>query len=151
MFDSYWGADQAFFVTFVLAALAVIAFLLIRAFRRKGARPWPAFFVAIYNIVLLLLFLFGVLTQVSWEGFGFFPLMVLTTPWSWPLIWLSNHSGLLDAGFFGTGLEGTFLWYFVCCDILAASANSAILYLLLKRRQKRLAEDEAWEQARRNR
>jgi hypothetical protein len=151
MFDSYWDAGQPVFLAVVLVAVAAIAFLLFRAFRRKNVRPWPAFFVGIYNIVLLLLFLFGMLTQVTWEGFSFFPLMALTAPWSWLLIWLSVRAGLLDTGIVGTGLAGSFLWIFISCNILAASANSGILYFLLKRRQRKLAEDEAWEQARRNR
>jgi len=151
MFDSRWDADQAVFVAIVSVAIATITFLLTRAFRRKSQGPWPAFFVGIYNIVLLLLFLFGMLTQESSEGFFFIPLLALTTPWSWILIWLSNRSGLIDTGLVGTGLEGTFLWFFIFCNILAASANSGILYFLLRRRQRKLAEDEAWEQARRNR
>lgn len=118
---------------------------------QERKRQWHAILVGTYNIVLLLLFLFGMLTQVSWEGFGFFPLFALTTPWSWLLIWLSVRTGFLDTGIVGTGLAGTFLWVFVSCNVLAGSANSVILYLLLRRRQKKLAEDEAWEHARWNR
>jgi hypothetical protein len=112
---------------------------------------WPAILVGIYNALLLLLFLFGVLTQVRWEGFGFVPLFVFTTPWSWLIVWFSISSGFVDNGLAGTGLPGTFLWTFINCNILAASANSAILYLLLRRRERKSVEDEAWEQARHNR
>ena len=151
MFDSFWDAGQAVFVVVDLEAIAAIAFLLTRAFHRKGVKPWPTFFVGIYNVVLLLLFLFGILTWESTEGFSIIPLMALTTPWSWLLIWLSDRTGFLDTGIVGTGLAGTFLWIFVSCNIVAASANSAVLYFLLRRRQKKLAEDEAWEQSRWNR
>ncbi len=54
MFDSHWDADQAFFFANVLVAIAAVAFLLTRAFRRNSRRPWPAIFAGIYNIVLLL-------------------------------------------------------------------------------------------------
>jgi len=108
------------------------------------------FFAGIYNILLLLLFLLGMLTQVGWEGFGFFPLVTLTTPWSWILDWLLTHIASQDVNFFGGGLPETFFFIFIIHNVLAASANSCILYFLVKRHQKKAAEDEAWEQARRN-
>jgi hypothetical protein len=151
MFDSNGNDGQAVYAVIVVAMIAAIAFFLIRAFRRKGEKPWPLFFVGLYNIVLLLLYLFGMMTQVSWEGLGFFPLFALTSPWSWLIGWISDRTGTLDSSFLGSGLEGTFLGIFLACNVLAASANSCILYFLFKRRQRKLAEDEAWEQARRNR
>lgn len=132
-------------------AIAVIIFLLVRAFRRQSEKPWSAFFTGAYNILLLLLFLLGMFTQVDSEGFGFFPLMALTLPWSWLFDWSVTHSGLSDINFVGGGLADTFFFFFIILNVLAASANSCIIYFLLKRRQKKLAEDAAWEQARRNR
>lgn len=90
-------------------------------------------------------------TQVDSEGFGFFPLLALTTPWSWLLIWVFAQTGTADSQFWGTGLQGTFLFYFVACNVLSGGANSYILYALLKRQLKKIADDEAWERARRNR
>jgi len=151
MFDSNWDANQAVYLVIVLGMIAAIVFYLVRAFHNQGQKPWPAFFVGIYNILLLLLFIFGMMTQVTWEGFGFFPLMALTTPWSWLLNWLLIHSALTDISIFGRGLPDTFFDIFIIHNVLAASANSCILYFLLKRRQRKLAGVETWEQARRNR
>jgi hypothetical protein len=151
MFDSCLNVDQAAFIVVALVAIAAISLLLRQAFDRSGAKPWPAFFVGMYNIVLLILFLFGIFTQERSEGFGFVPLFAFTTPWSWLIVWFSISSGLVDNVLTGTGLPGTFLWTFINCNILAASANSASLYLVLRRRQRKSAEDEAWERARRNR
>lgn len=117
----------------------------------NGDKPWPAILVAIYNLVLLLLFLLGMMTQVDWEGFGFFPLLALTTPWSWLLLWIFNQTGIADSPFLGGGLQGTFLFYFVACNIFSGIGNSYIIYALLKRRRKKIASDEAWERARHNR
>ena len=111
----------------------------------------PQFFVGIYNILLLLLYLLGMTTQIGWEGFGFTPLFALTSPWSWLFMWLASQTKVLDSNFLGSGLQGTFLSIFVAFNILAASANSCILYFFLRRRQRKLAEDAAWEQARCNR
>lgn len=125
--------------------------MLIRAFRRDGKKSWPTFIVGVYNVLLMFLFLFGMATQVSSEGFGFLPLIALTLPWSLPLDWLGTHFVATDINLFGGGLIDTFFSIFVVHNVLAAAANSCILYLLLKRREKKQAEDEAWEQARRNR
>ncbi len=119
--------------------------------KRRGEKPWPAIFVGIYMFILLLLFIFGMVTQVDSEGFGFFPLLALTTPWSWLLLWVFSHTGIADSPFWGAGLQGTFLFYFVACNFLSGVANSYILYALLKRRLKKVVGDEAWERARRNR
>ncbi|MGC1461250.1 MAG: hypothetical protein WA802_03560 [Terracidiphilus sp.] len=151
MFDAKWDAGQAIYIAIVLVAVATIAYLLFRAFRRKRQMPWPAFYVGLYNILLLLLYLFGMITEVGSEGFGFFPLFALATPWSWLILWLSTQIEVHDHNFLGTGLVGTFLTIFIACNIVAASVNSSILYLMLKHRQRKQAEDEEWEQARRNR
>ena len=151
MFDQHWDAGQAAYIVLVVAAIAAIAVFLVRTFRRKSNKPWALFFVGIYNILLLLFYLFGMLTQVGWEGFGFLPLMALTLPWSLFLDWLFSHLAVLAMNLFGGGLADTFFSIFVIHNVLASSANSCILYFLIKRHQKRAAEDEAWEQARRNR
>ncbi|MFZ0731013.1 MAG: hypothetical protein WAM79_01690 [Candidatus Sulfotelmatobacter sp.] len=145
------GAGQAVYAIVVVAVIAVITVMLFRAFRRKDEKPWPEFFVGLYNIVLLLLYLFGMATQVSSEGFGFVPLLALTLPWSRLIEWLFDQTGVSGLGFWGSGLSGTFFINFITYNVLAGSANSFILYFLLKRRRRKVAEDEAWEQARRNR
>jgi hypothetical protein len=150
MFDSNWGAGQVMCATGILAAIAGIVVYLVRAFRRRGEKPWPAFFVGIYNVLLLLLLLFGVAMQVSSEGFGFLPLMVLTTPWSWILVWLAKNTEVLDSVLSWNNTAGALLYYFASLG-LPWVTNSCILYFLLKRHQKKAAEDAAWEQARRNR
>ncbi len=152
MFDLNIGADQLVYSIIVVSAIAVITIKLIRAFRRKGAKPWPAFFVGLYNIVLMLLYLFGMMTDVSSDGFGFFPLLFLTLPWSGLAAWfLANHTGLAHHNFAGSGFDPTLLINFIVFNVVAGPANSCILYFLLKRRQRKLAEDEAWGRARRNR
>jgi hypothetical protein len=148
MFDSSWDAGQPIYTTIVVAAVATIASLLFRAFHRKRHMPWPTFYVGIYNIVLLVLYLLGMLTQATSEGFGFLPLFCFTTTWSWLILWLSTRIEVHYPNFLGGGLEGIFLSIFIACNVVAASANSGILYFLLKQRQTKLAEDEAWEHAR---
>lgn len=64
---------------------------------------------------------------------------------------VSDTFGVSDIHLFGGGLADTFFFIFIIHNVLAASANSYILYFLLIRREKKLAEVEAWEQARRNR
>lgn len=144
-------ADQVAYSIVVVVVITAITVMLFRAFRRKDEKPWPAFFVGLYNIVLLLLYLFGMLTQVSSEGFGFFPLLTLTLPWSRLIEWLFDQTGVSDLGFWGNGLGGTLFINFITYNVLAGPANSCILYFLLKRRQRKVAENEAWEQARHNR
>jgi hypothetical protein len=151
MFDSNWDVGQALYTVIVVVSIASITSLLVRAFLRNDHKPWPAICVGIYNIALLVLYLFGMMTQVSSEGFGFLPLFALATPWSWLLVWFFVQIEVHYSSFLGTGLEGTSLSIFIACNILAASANSTILYLLLKRREKKRDEDEAWERARRQR
>lgn len=109
-------------------------------------KPWPAIFIGIYNALLLLLFLFGAMTQVTSEGFGFLPLFGLTFPWSWIILWLRGKADFLDSNIFGT-----FVTIFLACNVISGSANSCIFYFLLRRHQRRSTEDEACEQARRNR
>ena len=75
MFTSSWDAGQAVYLAIVVGAIAAIVFYSVRTFRSQGRKPWPAFFVGAYNVALLLLFLFGMFTQESSEGFGFLPLM----------------------------------------------------------------------------
>ena len=87
---------------------------------------------ASYLLVLLLLFLFGVIeNRVDSEGMGFFPLLVLTTPWSWLLM------GTWDFSIWGSGPAGIHLAIFVTCNIISGAANGYILYLLINWRQKR--------------
>jgi hypothetical protein len=151
MFDSNWAGGQAVYLVAVVGVIAAIVVYLTRAFRIQGRKPWPSFFVGIYNILLLLLFLFGMTTQRELEGFGFLPLMALTLPWSGLLDWVLTHSDIADKNLLGGGLADTFFCILIIHNVLAASANSFILYFFLKRRRKKQAEDDAWEQARWNR
>jgi hypothetical protein len=111
----------------------------------RGANRRAAKWVGVYNVVLLFLYFFGVSTQMSFEGFGFFPLMALTLPWSAPAIWFANHTDLFQVRSFLSGLDATFLSIFAMFNVFAGSINSCILYLLLKRRErKRAAEARYW-------
>jgi len=149
MFDLSDSMVQVVYLVVVPMVIAVISAILFRWFRHNDERPWPALFVGLYNILLLLLFLLGMTTQRSLEGFGFLPLLALTLPWSRLLEWLFDYAGISNLG--GNGLAGTLLMNFVTYNVLAGPANSCILYFLLKRRQRKASEDEVWEQARRNR
>ena len=94
----------------------------------------PMIWVAVYIFMLLLLFLFGMIeSQVDSEGMGFFPLLVLTTPWSWLLM------GTWDSPIWGNGIQGTHLAIFVTCNVISGVANGYILYALLNWRQRRAA------------
>jgi hypothetical protein len=150
MFDQNWYEDQAAYIAVIVTAIAAIIVFLVWEFRRKNKMPWPVFFVGIYNILLLFSYLFGIATQVGWEGFGSFPLLMLTTPWSWLVIWLLNSTGVFDSKSLANNVTVVILIN-LATFALSGAANSCILYFLLKRREKKLAEDEAWEQARRNR
>ena len=118
---------------------------------QERKKSWPAILIGIYNALLLLLFLVGAMTQVASEGYGFLPLFGLTSPWSWIIVWFCSKVDFLDSNFLEAGLGGTFVAIFLACNVLSGSANSCIFYFLLKHRQKKMADDQAWEQARRNR
>jgi hypothetical protein len=150
MFHSNQDAGQTVYFVIVVPAIAAIIVYLVRAIPHKGQKPWPAFFVGIYSILMLLLFLFGMMTQVDSEGFGFLPLMVLTTPWSWIAGWLLKSTNAFSTGLLGGNLMGP-IFFNLVTFLVPALANSCILYSLLKRREEKLVEDGAWEQARRNR
>jgi len=150
MFDSNWSDDVLAQLAIGIAAIAGISAYLVRAFRNRGRRPWPVFWVGIYDILLLNFYLFAVTTQVSSEGFGSFPLLVLTTPWSWLAVWLLNLTGAFDTTVLGSGIGQAILFNLMIFAVPGV-ANSCILYLLLKRHERKTAEDEAWEQARCNR
>jgi hypothetical protein len=150
MFDLNWSSDHLVRLVIVVAAVVSIGVYLFRSFRRNVKKPWPELFVGIYLVLLLLLYLLAVLTQVSWEGFGSFSLLVFTTPWSWIAVWLLNSIGVFDSRILGSGLTEMFMFNTVVF-VLPGVANSFILYFLVKRHQRKAAEDEAWEQARRNR
>ena len=144
MFNLSPSADQVVYSVIAIAAIAVIAVMLIRVFRRNVEKPWPVFFVGLYNILLLLLFLLGIVTQVSSEGFGFLPLLALTLPWSGLGMWLLiSFTGLSEHNFSGSGFDPTLLVNFIIFNVLAGPANSYILYSLLKRRQRKRAEEKA--------
>jgi hypothetical protein len=156
MFNLSENADQVVYSVVVMASIAAIAIMLIRAFRRKNEKSWPAIFVGFYNILLLLLYLLGTMTLKTLEGLGFVPLVVFTLPWSLcmgilvPLIDYCLGSGA-KFRFPGNNLEATLLIQLAFFNILCGSANSYILYFLLKRRQRKATENGGWEQARRNR
>ena len=77
-----------------------------------------------YLCALLLLFLVGSLeSRVDSEGMGFFPLLLLTTPWSWLLM------GLWDSPIWGSGPQGKYVAIFVTCNIVSGAANGYILYI----------------------
>ena len=119
-----------------------------RTQNRKRGTMRPALWVAAYNAVLLLLFIFGAITQVSWEGFGFIPLFALTLPWSWLLTWLLSHTQIDNLAAWGSGLSATLLINFVLFNLASAAVNSYLFYILLKWVRKRADEIEQWEQAR---
>ena len=101
-------------------------------FNPKGdeMRNFPIL-IRIYLVVLLLAYLFGVVeNRVDTEGMGFLPLLLLTTPWSWPLLYLAGSP------IFGGGLHGFHVGIFVTCNIISGTANSYILYLWIRWRQK---------------
>jgi len=150
MFDTNWSEGVIAQLAIGIAAIAGMIVYLVRVFRNRGRKPWPVFFVGVYDILLLFFYLFAVTTQVSWEGFGSFPLLVLTTPWSWLVIWLLNSTGVLDSKALGSGIAETILFNLMAF-VLPGVTNSWIFYLLLKRHERKAAEDVAWEQARRNR
>lgn len=151
MFDKYWDSGQVVCLAVVSALLVAVAIFLFRSIRRKGKRPWPVISVAVYEILLLLAFLFGTLTQVSSEGFGYLPLLAITTPWSWLSLWLLSSISSIDRIFSGIGLSETFLINFFLFVGLCGSVNSCLLFLLLRQRQRKQEEDDAWESARWNR
>jgi hypothetical protein len=140
MFSLSESTDQVVYSVVVVIAIAVITLKLIVAFRHKDEKPWPAICVGLYNVLLLLLYLLGMVTQASSEGFGFLPLLVLTLPWSGLAVWwFASQSGLSDHNFAGSGFDPTLLINFVIFNVLAGPANSCLLYFLLKRRQRRRA------------
>jgi hypothetical protein len=104
MFDTNWSEGVIAQLAIGIAAIAGMTVYLVRVFRNRGRKPWPVFFVGVYDILLLFFYLFAVTTQVSWEGFGSFPLLVLTTPWSWLVIWLLNSTGVLDSKALGNDI-----------------------------------------------
>jgi hypothetical protein len=86
----------------------------------------------IYMFALLLLYVFGVMeNKVDSEGMGFLPLLMLATPWSWLLMYF------WDNPIWGSGLQGTHVAIFVTCNLISGTANTYILYLLIRWRQKR--------------
>ena len=88
--------------------------------------------MAIYECALLLLFVLGVIeNRVDSEGMGFFPLLALTTPWSWLLMYF------WDSPVWGDGPLATHLAIFVTCNIISGALNGYILYLLVKWWQRR--------------
>jgi hypothetical protein len=97
------------------------------------------------------MFAFGMFTQESSEGFGFLPLVGLTLPLSWFHGWSLSPFGSVHTDLFGGGLADTFFEDFIIHNVVAVSANSLPLYIILKLWQRRGAEDEAREQARKNR
>jgi hypothetical protein len=110
----------------------------------KNPKHWPAVWVGAYNFTLLLLFIFGAVTQVSWEGFGFLPLLALTLPLSCLFMWLIERVGVSGLGHWGSGLTGTLLLTFSICNEFSGLTNSSILYVLLRGRQRKTGESEAW-------
>ena len=100
--------------------------------KSKGWIRPPAIYVAVYLLVLLLLFLFGMIeSRVDSEGMGFLPLFALTTPWSWLLM------GTWDFAIWGRGSHGGYMAIFVTCNIISGLTNSYLFYLLTSWRKKR--------------
>jgi len=139
MFDLSEKSVQVVCLGIVTVGVVVIAGLLVWVSRRQEDRPWPAIYVGLYNIVLLLLYLLGAMTQINLEGWGFLPLIGFTLPWSLCMAILApliDH--VLGAGasflFPGSSFETTLLIHFIFFNVLCGSVNSYILYALLKRR-----------------
>jgi hypothetical protein len=139
MFDLSDKSVQTVCLGIVTVGVVAIAGLLVRVFRRSTERSWPAIYVGLYNIVLLLLYLLGAMTQIRFEGWGFLPLIGLTLPWSLcmgilaPMI---DHVLRIGASFRfpGSSFEATLFIHFVFFNVLCGSVNSCILYALLRRR-----------------
>jgi len=103
-------------------------------FKGKGKASHPTRWAAIYVGTLLLLFILGVIeNQFDSEGMGFFPLLVLSTPWSWLM------TGLWDSPIWGSSLSGRHLAIFATCNVLSGAVNGYILYFLLNRWQKNVS------------
>lgn len=139
MFDLSDKSVQAVCLGIVTVGVAAVAGLLVRVFRRSTERSWPAIYVGLYNIVLLLLYLLGAMTQIRLEGWGFLPLIGLTLPWSLCMgIFAPLIDHVLGAGanfrFSGSSFEATLLIHFIFFNVLCGSLNSCILYALLRRR-----------------
>ena len=139
MFDLSDSAEQMLFAAVVSVGALLAAAWLIRVPLHKKPKPWAVIFVGIYNILLLLLYAFGDLTQVTSEGFGFLPLMGLTLP-------LSLGSGL--AGRYMDAMPAdpfavTLLFPFLYLNVLCGAANSWALYLLVRRWQRSREEGNA--------
>ena len=82
MFNLSVKSDEAVYSAIVAISLSLIVLKMIRASRCREGPPLPAFYVALYNVFLLLLFVLGMMTQISLEGWGFVPLIALTLPFS---------------------------------------------------------------------
>jgi hypothetical protein len=139
MFESSDRAEQALCAAVVLAGILFIAAWLIRVPLRKKNKPWSVIFVGTYNVLLLLLYVFGDLTQVTFEGFGFLPLMALTLP-------LSFFSGVVGrwVDFIpGDPFTVTLLFPFVFLNVLCGATNSCVLFLLLRRWQRKRHRENA--------
>jgi hypothetical protein len=94
--------------------------------------------VTIYLCALLLLFFLGVIeNKIDSEGMGFFPLLVLTAPWSWLLM------GLWDSPIWGSGIPGKHLAIFVTCNIISGTVNAYILYVLIRWQQRKATQSRA--------
>ena len=115
---------------------------------RASTRRRLAIWIGAYNLILFLAFVFGALTQVSSEGFGFLPLFAFTLPWSWPVMFIFGHASIWNLRIWGTGLSGTLVIHFVALNLLCGTANSWVLYQVLRWREKRRAEIRDWEDAR---
>lgn len=148
MFNLSVSSDEAVYSALVAISISFIVFRMIRLSRRPKDSPQPAIYVGIYNVILLLLFFLGMMTQIKLEGWGFVPLIVLTLPFSLCMGFfapLMDH--VLGTGanfrFPGSSFEATLLIHFVFFNVLCGAVNSCILYALLKRRWRRQGQEKA--------
>jgi hypothetical protein len=139
MSDLSDGAVQVLFASVVSVGPLLVAACLTRVSFHKEHKPWPAIVVGIYNILLLLLYVFGDLTQVTSEGFGFLPLMALTLP----LSFCTGSVGRWVNSFLGAPFTVTLVFPFVFLNVLCGATNSCVLILLLRRWQGRRDRENA--------
>ena len=132
MLDLSDGAEQMLFAAVASMSALLVAAWLIRVSLQKKHKPWPVVVVGAYNVLLLLLYVFGDLTQITSEGFGFLPLMALTLPLSFCAGVLGRCMDFIPVSPFTM----TLLFPFVFLNVLCGASNSCVLYLLLRRWQR---------------
>ncbi len=122
-------SEQLLISASALICILLIASWLIRTCFRAKRKPWPLIAVGLYNILLLLLYILGVLIQITAEGFGFLPLMAFTLPMSLA----SGILGRLMDFVHGDAFVMTLLFPFLLLNVFCGAANSFGLYIVVRR------------------